>query len=603
MKMIIVAALLSGVSAMGSGPWEVYNLLQEKQRLEAPNPGRVSGSVTDEVRVGGAQPEAQALVAVAPKSVSKPASIPTVNIEQAFYIVRPGDTGLGRFGALGWSQVVELNKLTNPNRIFPGQKLRLPENVRARDDMMVFGGAVVKTRAAKPIKPEVACITLGVAPFNPEHSLARTLAGIDLLNTLSPQQKALAKEKVALANKTTTNELVDQQIFTEMLYQSKVSGQAKHVYGKPLCSADEGGQPEIMDSYDLGDGVFLAIPRRCGNPAVLMKPVLRREELVVVPQEPPPPPPAVVEKPVPAPEPAPMPKETPKEQPAPVCLLDPKMVVGQEHEPVQDGNDAHSSFLTAALYCTWRGTWLDDAGTHGVGFGLQGSWWSGRVNGGVGKFQGRLLAVGPGYEWISDKGWNVEGKVLFGRIHEYFNQGEYASSRTIDIVGPAASLNLGQRRARGEKFLPETRLYGMLGLPTSVEAEHSWEGKSIADTAELARFGFYLNLGLHQDVYDFEKFTLWGRAGYFNENPVSETANLRVGISDPQRICGIGVGLDFDLKQGGEAIGWGWWCDVVKGTQVVRSEYRLSQIIKETGATFLEDGTLFVPMTKPEQTD
>lgn len=580
---ILAVALLFGTSAAEAmNVFDVYRLMQEKNRLEEMSHRRASGFVTDEVVASRANVTAQTEV-----------QAPVVAVA-TYYEVKPGDTLLSRFGARATPEVCRLNKLANCNVIFVGQKLRLPDNVRGQDGMMVFGNTVQKTGVPKAKPPVVSCITLGAAPWNPDHNLARTLQGIDLLTTLTPAQRELAKRKVVFGERATEKELVGQQIFKEMLYQSTVGAkEAKHVYDKPICSSLQGGRPEVMDTYDLGEGVYLSIPRRCGNPAVFLKPVPRKEPPAAVPQEPPMvpvlPAPSQEEPPLLATPPIPVPLE---KEGRSVCLFDPRAVIGQEHEPKHEGNDAHSTFLSAALDCTWRG----ESGTHGVGFGFQGSWWNGKVNGGLGEFWGRMLAFGPGYKYQDDTGWNVDARLLFGRIHENFDQGDYASSRTINLVGPAVSANLGQRRARGEKFLPETRLFGIVGWPTSVEANHSWQGKSIADTSELSRFGSYLNLGVHQDVYDFESFTLWGRVGYFRESPVSETMNLRIGISDPQRICGIGVGLDFDLMNGGDAKGWGWWCDVVKGVNVVRAEYRLSQVVKETGASFEEDGTLFVPM-------
>lgn len=40
------------------------------------------------------------------------------------HIVRSGETLSGIFGASGWQRVAQLNGLTNPNLIYPGQQLR-----------------------------------------------------------------------------------------------------------------------------------------------------------------------------------------------------------------------------------------------------------------------------------------------------------------------------------------------------------------------------------------------------------------------------------------------------------------------------------------------
>lgn len=309
------------------------------------------------------------------------------------------------------------------------------------------------------------------------------------------------------------------------------------------------------------------------------------------PSEPPPPPPPE------APPPPPPPEEAQQEEPDESCPLDPKLFFGQEKEPKRAGNRANSSHAKAALYCTWRG----EGGTHGVGFNFMGTWFNGLVNGGSGHFGGQMLSFGPSYEFISDDNWNLELSLLFGRLHENYGQAQLRQERTINLVGPAASLNLGQRRARGEAWFPETRLFAQYGVPTSVDASVT-NFLQPGDASDYSRFGSLFQAGVHADVLDAEWFTLWARAGYFRESPFSETMNLRVGVSDPYRICGVGIGMDFDLLHGGQAFGYGWWCDGMKGIRVVRAEYRLSQIVKETGATFEEDGTLFVPMpsAKPD---
>lgn len=504
-----------------------------------------------------------------------------------FYPVKPGDTLSAVFGKEA-TKVCELNKklgkIRQCNRIYPKQLLQLPDDVvaplvshngvqsvKTRTETNVFywrnvGGAPLHDcgKKSENVLNEEAWIKMGLT--EDERS---ELRGLVLFR--QHQKETLLKPGDAFQAVAFCKE-------GQVAFEKNVIADWKQDL---VVSAR---------TYILKTGRVVHWVRNCNNWAMGQSiPRVADTPTTPPPVETPTTPPPVDDEPT-----VPPPADDPpaEEEHAPVCLFDPKAVVGQEHEPNRNGNDAHSTHLSAALYCTWRGV----GGTHGLGFGLHGSWWNGHVNQGVGKYQGRMLAFGPGYEYIADDGWNLEAKLLFGRIHENFNQDQYASSRTINTVGPAVSANFGQRRARGEKFMPETRVFGMLGLPTSVKAEHSWEGKQLADTTELSRFGSYLSLGVHQDVYDFESITLWGRVGYFRESPVSETMNLRVGISDSYRICGIGAGLDFDLKNGGQAFGYGWWCDLVKGTNVVRAEYRLAQIVKETGTTFEKDGTLFVPM-------
>lgn len=506
-------------------------------------------AVSQESAPAPAQEESSAPVASS-SVVSVPESAIVEPAPAARYVVREGDVMTARFGKAA-AAVCALNKIRNCDVIYPGQELLLPTGVKA--------GKYVVRAARNP-----SCITLGVAPWNPEHQLERTLEGINQLTTLTPVQKAVAKQKVMSGEKASKDELTGRTVFREMLYQSRESfAKAKHVYDKPVCTSEEGGKVEVMDTYDLGDGTYLAIPKRCGNPAVYVKPV-----------EPAPPPEPEGTNPPEEPPVAP-PEEPVAEEES--CLLDPKLVIGQEHEPRHDGNDAHSTFLSGAVYCTWRG----ENGTHGVGIGGQASQWDGLVDHGAGKFSGHLATVGPAYEYISDNGWDAEGKLLFGKLVERFREGDYQSERQFNIAGVSGAANMYQREMAGEKALAKTQVFASVFFPLSHDAEHSWQGNQITDTTDLRKFNFYVNAGVRQEIYNFGAFKLYGDLGYFLEDPTSESMSARIGITDPNSICGIGIGIDHDLKHGGDANAWGWWCDIVKGVKVVRRQHRMSQVIVE----------------------
>jgi hypothetical protein len=278
------------------------------------------------------------------------------------------------------------------------------------------------------------------------------------------------------------------------------------------------------------------------------------------------------------------------------CLLDPKLVFGQEHEPNDNGNESHSTFVTAALYCIKR---VGDGYT-GWGVGLQNSWWDVRVNFGSGRAHGQSLAFGPAVERISDKGWTAEGKLLFGHMHQAFSQAQYRNEREIDFVGASVAYNDYSNRLAGKKWMPETRIYASVGIPTSVRATAS-NFLQPTDASELERHSVVFQAGVHQDIYDAKFATFWARVGFFSELPFSQTANLRLGISDPLRVCGVGIGFDFDLLHGGEAPGYGWWCDGVKLVEVGREGYRLDQV-SDGKTAVLGNGTVMTPLDPDDET-
>jgi hypothetical protein len=338
----------------------------------------------------------------------------------------------------------------------------------------------------------------------------------------------------------------------------------------------------------LSTGEVLTVVLNCDNIGELESP----------PEPPAPPPPPPAEEVVPPPVIAP----PPVEQKQSGCDLDPKLVVGQEYEPTHNGNRAKSSFLSGALYCTWRGK----NGTHGVGVGIQASAWDGLVNVGRGKFKGDMVAVGPAYEFISDNGWDIEGKLLFGKLNENFREGNYRSHRDFGLVGAAVSYNNYQRRLRGERWLPETQAFGFVGIPISTNAEHTWMGKPISDTRDLSRLGVLAQAGVRQWLYEGKVVSPYLQVGTFLETPGNWTGSARIGIADKNRICGVGVGIDVDFLKGGSAFGLGWWCDVVRGIKVLRASNRHKQIYNLNGAIDAGHGFMMVPLTRaptdPSQT-
>ncbi len=523
--------------------------------------------------------------------------------QSAFYIVRQGDTLLSRFGPRAAMPVCQLNKLPNCNRIFVGQALRLPDNVRGRDDMMVYRNvATMQARIAPAVRQQgQACITLGAAPFNPEHSLARTLQGIDLLTTLSPEQKALAKKKVGVGERTTKDELVGHQVFKEMLYQSHSRRRGVvHIYDKRICSPEQGGRPEVMDTYYLGKGVFLSTPRRCGNVSVFAKPL-------VLPQ--PVPPPAVISY---EPQPEPLVVVAPSPEPSAVTpkevlrRWDWELVVGQEHE-----RTSHSTFVSGAVYPLI----VDGQGAeHAFGLGGTYSAWHGRTDTDF-SFRGDLKGFGPAYKYSAyEGGYDLGVKILpWGSLTENGFSGDYKSQRKFDLRGITLSYNNYEREMRGEKSFFKYQLFLSAFKPTGhSEVGHTWEGKPISDTSELSKLDHVVNVGARVGLYDFSQedekagLKLWGSVGWFQEAPsLAETADWRIQLSDKQERLFFGIGRNYDLLHGGSLLGYGWSWDIRKTVYVHREEVRHAQFvaaIERAGGSLDKDGMVRLPerLLKPQ---
>lgn len=344
------------------------------------------------------------------------------------------------------------------------------------------------------------------------------------------------------------------------------------------------GHPSVKgERFVLPSGKVLVWMRNCFNWVIL--PEEQPEPTAPPAPLPEPTPVAIPAPPTPSDEPpiaVPPPPPVLAEESEPLCRFDPHLVIGQEHEPKHDGGDhADSNFLSAALFCTWRNR--SDTGTHGLGLSLTASNWSGTVNERAGKYQGNMHLIGPAYEYLSDNGWDATVSVpMVGKLREKFSQDKYASQRDFNLIGLSAGANFYERRFRGETWFRETQVFGTWAKPLSGIVKHSWNSERIVDTAELSRFDTYLNVGVRQWLYetDDSKVLPYAQLGYFLEAPSSESMSARLGISDPARIAGIGIGFDKDLQNGGHAVtAWGWWLDVMKGVQVGRSMYRKHQIL------------------------
>lgn len=571
-----------------------------------PVPSAMASETTASVPAPQAASAASAPEVVA--SAPAPASAP-VEEAAATYTVAQGDW-LSLVFPNDWKAVCGLNKLANCGQIKPGQVLALPEDVtpaekRARTEKVQDDKPVVKTAKSKATRPapklvrpsaprapktndagEILYRVVGQAPLKGcgkrsveevSHEAWATLG-------LSEEDRVYLMLNADLAKGPRLN-ITEAEGRIDMpsgmrLEQVTFCRAGKVVARGPYRTDWVAGHTAVKgERFVLPSGKVLVWMRNCFNWVILP------EEKTAMLPPPPPAEPPVAEIPLPTPAvelPAPV---LTAEAPKGLCdRLDPHAVIGQEHEPRHDGGDqADSSFLSAALYCTWRNE--SDTGTHGLGFALTASEWSGTVNQRAGRYEGHMYLAGPSYEFISDDGWDATlSAPMGGKLKERFAQDQYQSRRDFSLIGVSAGANFYQRRLAGKEWFPETQVFGTWAKPIARLVAHSWAGQSIADTEELSRFGTYLNLGVRSWLYETPDSVVlpYAQLGYFLETPSSESMSARLGISDPMRILGVGIGFDKDLQNGGDFVAaWGWWVDVMKGVQVGRSKYRRHQIVTE----------------------
>ncbi len=437
--------------------------------------------------------------------------------------IEPGET-LGKIAQkYGYDYKVlgAFNGLTNPNKIQAGAMIRFP------------------ARGASPaIKSELSCITLGAAPFNPEHVLKRTLEGIDLLQTLTPQQRELAKNKVLLGEVATRNELVGQQIFTEMLYQSKFGKkQVVHVFGKPICSPEQGGQPEVMNTYDLGEGVFLSIPRRCGNPSVFTKPVKP-----TTPPPPPPPPPATTPDPTP-------PVTSQPDEPVEVERVardydwDAGLFVGGDKDVRFAGGEGAG--YPVIKYYDW--------GRYALGGGGSFSLWNGGTPDGY-RYRGETAAFGLAQKFSFTGGRDLGVKFpmygdLWTRGHDA--SGKYQQKTHASMLCASVSYTDASREKEGKTVAPEWQLWASFCDPFSQTKSHSYDGKPL-DAATIPNVKYVAGVGgrviLSKNLGDSglaAKLQPFVEVGVNQTAPNPLSGHAYIGLRTVNKVWGCGIGVHY----------------------------------------------------------
>ena len=496
------------------------------------------------------------------------------------YKVKAGDS-LSRLGGKNWRQVCQVNQkakvVTDCNKIRKGQTVFVPKKTNP--------ALKAATVAPSAITGQVRS---SVAPKRPAKSVYRSsvvvpqgytpwihVGGAPLINC--GKDKAVIEAQALQALSFTAEEQAE-------FRAKKAKGESEEIHLKPgtrfaavtFCKNGHAAVTQKMvaawnpkldvvaQAYTLSSGRRAWIVKICGNL------VLLEEEPAPPPAQPPPPAPPPEE---PAPPPPAPPLAPPEEEPKPECF-DWKAVVGLEVEPKQNGDSARGAYVAGgALFKCWRG----ETGTHKLGVGIQGSDSTGTVNDGLGRYNARLATIGPYYVYESDKGWDMGAKLLYGKLEEDFRQGDYRSERKFDIVGASVEHNDYRRLLAGKKWLPERQLFALCGVPISKRSAHWWQGQSISDTTSLEEFNFICSVGVRQYLYDHGKFLSYLQGGLFAEDPTSLSASLRLGITDPKKRAGIGIGPDFDLKDGGVVGAIGGWVDVRQIVKVERAKKRAEQ--------------------------
>ncbi len=225
------------------------------------------------------------------------------------------------------------------------------------------------------------------------------------------------------------------------------------------------------------------------------------------------------------------------------------------------------------------------------GLGMQANGWIGQTHDSF-HYNGYVAVGGPAIKYIDWDGWDFELRLNAGILQENGHKTDYDSKRSGGVVGPSMSYNNYERQLAGHDWFPEYGFYGSVLTPFSFNAHHSWQGNSIADTNDLRKMNYLLNVSGRLFVYKNDD---WGirfftQAGYFQESPTGQSVSLRVGVGDTQKRWGVSVGPNFDLLHNWNVeFGADAWADISVIVDTQRNESNMA----EMRAAFAKDGIVY----------
>ena len=215
------------------------------------------------------------------------------------------------------------------------------------------------------------------------------------------------------------------------------------------------------------------------------------------------------------------------------------------------------------------------------GVGTMDSMWGGKNYQGF-KWNGGYATIGPAGKHVDYSGWDASIKLLIGIVGENGRDaaGDYRSHRGFGVFGLSFSLNDYERELRGETTFTETQFYGSILFPFSMDAEQSWQGRSISDTRDLRKLNCIMSVGAREFLYNWEFWRLYVQGGFFMEDPTTHSLSFRIGVSDIHKISFAGVGPNANLDHGTLALGADMGVDLLRAWDYERAQHRRTAMIE-----------------------
>lgn len=406
------------------------------------------------------------------------------------HTVKKGETLSGVLVSLGIrpsqnnvSNVVVASSLKDPNMILIGQKLCIPQGIKV---------SVNKPVKVKLVVDAPQCINLGRAPFNWSNSLELRLKGIDLNPDLTSAEKIEAKAKIT-AGPGKKQLITSDMVFKSMPFQGK-DGKVHFLNNVKVCTPEQGGRTEAIETWILSTGTIVGDPLRCGNISVVLIP----KRPVPVPELPPvepvkPEPPVFVEPPKVI--------EPPKVEPPPVDEIPPfhvtpEEVAGKPRCEAQAGVGAygnrvyHGKWAYGETICyIWKdGEWQAGPGIFAM-YGDGHSMGSAFRN----KEYGIGFQVGAQRNWINDKNrlssFDLKLRFLpWDKSWGSNNDSGYAFTQRGKKIGLYTSY---AERTTGESDGPLVGVIGEYWKSFGQKVDSTWSAQPVQDRGSIAAYAFY----------------------------------------------------------------------------------------------------------------
>jgi LysM repeat protein len=345
------------------------------------------------------------------------------------YVVKKGDTiwGISREFGISHQRLIEVNGISDPDLIFPGQKIAIP-------DPGVFYWRNVN---ASPYTK---------TPADPEH----LEKGLRLLGFSSRQVNSISKEM---------EEAVSQSIELEKgdRLEAMVFGRAR--VEKPVICDFTGEQPaRIYETPTLKEtGYKLVVPVVCGNYSLIKEKIdaqlpPRAPSFPTVPTHP----------------------GTSQEEENVERNKFEMYMGGGVSEPVHASGRGEHAWAKVRILPFW--TDLSDSIDLGMGvfgYGALGSGRNSHYN-----YYWKRYSVGPSFKLIGEN-WDADFDLGIGALSSDGDEGKYKSEQRDKIYHLSAYSSFYKRRNDGEKWFPETNIGLDITVPYDTEHKHSWDGQEL----------------------------------------------------------------------------------------------------------------------------